>query len=215
MPCLGDGYSGAVRLARAAALTVLSCLCTGLCLCSAALAQDDDADSAAPSAAPRLRVELWGGDTFSGKAEWLHDPYFAAALEYEWMLFGPVSMGLRALPALAYFDSSPVVGTALGVTNRLYLDRSGTGFYAGPAIAVVGHYGRFPGNSAYVNFLSSFELGYQLPESPLRMSVKLEHMSNANTAEQNRGWNGLSLMVGWEFPLPRRAPAHDAVAHPH
>lgn len=195
---------------RAFAFIAVSCAAIAG-VCGPARAQDDDA--AARGAPPRLRVELWAGDTFSGKGEWLHDPYGAIALEYEWMLFGPISMGLRALPALAYFDTSPILGTAAGVTNRLYLDRSGRGPFAGPAIAVVAHYGRFAGNSAYVNFLSSFELGYQFRESPLRLSLKLEHMSNANTAEHNRGWNGLSFMIGWDVPVSPSASATAPAAH--
>jgi hypothetical protein len=194
---------------RAVGAAIVCCACAGLC--SAARAESEAAAAAEVKPAPHLRVELWGGDTFNGHGEWLHDAYFAAAIEYEWMLFGPISMGLRALPALAYMDTAPIVGTAVGITNRLYLDRDGTGLYAGPAVALVGHYGRFQGNSSYFNFLSSFELGWQF-DSPLRISVKLEHLSNANTAKYNRGWNGVSLMFGWQIPLPGhptvRAPDH-------
>jgi hypothetical protein len=163
-----------------------------------------DGEDAEPSTA-RWRAESWGGSTFDGSGKWLNDGYAAVAIEHEWRQLWNIYMGLRALPAIAYFDDEPIVGTALGMTHRLYTSRDGSGLYAGPAVAVVLHYGRFEGNSAYVNFLSSFELGYQIPRSPLRLSARVEHMSNANTAEQNRGWNGVSLLIGWELPFARNA----------
>ena len=165
-----------------------------------------DAQDTEPSHA-RWRVESWGGNTFDGHGDWLNDPYGAFALEHEWRQLWNIYMGLRALPALAYFGDEPIVGTALGLTHRLYTSADGSGLFAGPAVAVVVHYGRFEGNSAYVNFLSSFEVGYQIPRSPLRLSARIEHLSNANTAEENRGWNGVSLLVGWELPFARNAAA--------
>jgi len=151
---------------------------------------------------PRLRAELWGGDTFTGRGRWLHDAYFVTAFEYEWSLFSHVSMGARGLPVLAYFDSQPIVGTALGLTNRVYLVGDGSGLFVGLAAALVVHDRRFEGNSSHFNLLSSFELGYQLSKLPPRLSVKLEHLSNAYTAKHNLGWNGVSLLLGWNFDLP-------------
>lgn len=144
----------------------------------------------------RLRVELWGGNTFRSDGVWLHDAYAVHALELEWMVFGPISMGLRLLPILAYFGSEPIIGSGLGVTNRIYSSRDGTGVYFGLASCVVVHSDRFEGNSSNVNFLSSIDLGYQFRHSRYRIGVKLEHVSNANLATQNRGWNGLSALVG-------------------
>jgi hypothetical protein len=174
---------------RTAALLALSLGCT----VTAGAQSDVESD-----AYPRWRVESWGGDTFDGHGDWLHDPYWALALEHEWRQLWNIYMGLRA-PALAYFDVEPIVGAGFGITHRLYTSRDGSGLFVGPGIAVVVHYGRFAGNSAYVNFLSSIELGYQIRESPLRISARLEHMSNAGTADRNRGWNGVALLIGWEL----------------
>ena len=153
-----------------------------------------DAVSEAPTA--RVRAELWGGTTFDGRGHWLHDPLVVHAVELEWMLFGHVSIGLRGLPLLAYFDSTPIVGAGLGVTNRVYWLRAGSGLYLGPQIAIVAHYDRFESNSSHVNLLSSLDVGYQFRDSVFRIGAKLEHMSNANLAKQNRGWNGISVLFG-------------------
>ncbi len=175
-----------------------------LALITAAAPVRAGAEDAASTA--RWRAESWGGNTFDGRGDWLNDPYGAFALEHEWRQLWNLYMGLRALPALAYFDEQqPIVGTALGLTHRLYTSADGSGLFAGPAFAVVVHYGRFENNSAYVNFLTSFEVGYQIPRSPLRLSARLEHMSNANTAAENQGWNGVALLVGWELPSARNA----------
>jgi hypothetical protein len=154
------------------------------------------ADAAPEASTARVRAELWGGDTFSGQGVWLHDPYLVHAVEFEWMLLSHISMGLRVLPLLTYFDRQAIVGAGLGVTNRVYLGRVGSGLYLGPAVCVVAHYDRFEGNSSNVNLLSSLDLGYQFPNARFRIGLKLEHMSNANLAEHNRGWNGISLLIG-------------------
>ena len=147
-------------------------------------------------AGARLRTEVSGGNTFTSDGVWLHDAYAVHALELEWMVFGPISMGVRLLPMLAYFDREPIIGSGLGVTNRIYSARNGTGFYFGLASCAVVHAARFEGNSSNINFLSSIDMGYQFPRSRYRAGIKLEHVSNANLAEHNRGWNGVSLLVG-------------------
>ena len=153
----------------------------------------------AENSTARVRAELWGGDTFNGQGHWLHDLYLVHAVEFEWMLFGHVSMGLRGLPLLTYLDTRPIAGAGLSVTNRLYWERDGNGLYLAPEIAVVAHYARFESNSSYINLLSSLDVGYQFRDSPLRIGLKLEHMSNANLTAHNRGWNGISLLVGWSL----------------
>jgi len=105
-------------------------------------------------------------------------------------------MGLRALPLLMYFDRDPIVGGGLGVSNRLYTGAGGTGFYLGLAASVVAHSPRFERNSSNLNFLSSLELGHQFAHSRVRVGVKFDHVSNANLARFNRGWNGVSLLFG-------------------
>ena len=144
----------------------------------------------------RLRTELSGGNTFTSDGVWLHDAYAVHALEVEWMVFGPLSMGLRLLPVIAYFGREPIIGSGLGVTNRIYSARDGTGFYVGLAACAVVHTDRFEGNSSNINFLSSIDMGYHFPRSRYRAGIKLEHVSNANLADHNRGWNGVSVLVG-------------------
>lgn len=174
------------------------CALPALLIAAFALPRSAAAEVGLPSADNgRVRLELWGGDTFTGRGEWLHDAYVAHAVEFEWMLWPHVSMGLRAIPVLVYLDDPPIVGSALGFTNRLYWNGAGTGFYVGPQIALLAHYGRFDGNSAFLNLMSSLELGYRWTALPLRLGVKLEHVSNAGLARENRGWNGLALLLGW------------------
>lgn len=145
----------------------------------------------------RLWIEAWGGPTFDGRGRFLADGYLAHAIELEWMLWPHLSFGARGLPVLLYFDGPPVVGTALGITNRLYSSPKGHGVYLGPQVALLLHHGRFRGNTAHLNILSGLEVGYAFATLPLRLGVKLEHVSNANLSRRNRGWNGLALLLAW------------------
>jgi hypothetical protein len=152
---------------------------------------------------PRWRVEAWGGDVFSGGGRWRNDPYAALAVEHEWMHLWNLSLGVRVLPVLVYGGDRPVVAGGLGIANRLYWFDDGSGLYLGPSAVLLASPGRFDGNSAYINFLTGLEVGYPARALPWRLSVKIEHASNANLAAHNRGWNGAALLLGWHFDRSR------------
>jgi hypothetical protein len=153
------------------------------------------------------RVEIGavaGG--FSGESNRDGDFYFAGSIEYGWPVFSRAVLGLKAYPLFLYHEeegedggSEEILGAGAGLFARLYARKDETaGIYAEASIAPIYHSDYLEDNSSRMNFLNSIGVGYEF-DNDWHVSLKWEHMSNANLGSDNAGMNGLSLGAGFSF----------------
>jgi len=161
------------------------------------LPQNESSDS---STQGRWRCEFTGVPVYPGKHDRDGDFYFTGYIEREWMVTDHAAAGIHFYPLFVYHDDGPFYGTAIGVDGRWYMDKAtGTGWFleAGESLLWTSDY--FEGNSSRINFLSEVGVGYQCRETNWHVTLKFQHISNADTAAENDGVNGPALALGYRF----------------
>lgn len=130
------------------------------------------------------------------------DFYGSMTLAYHWPIFSYVAMEMRLLPVFVYRDSDENIIHGIGIGNVIQVythTKQHTGVYCELALAGLWTSSRFQGNSARLNLYSELGLGYALISTPLHIIIKIQHISNANTSEENDGLNGIVVGCGYHF----------------
>ncbi|MCK5861018.1 MAG: acyloxyacyl hydrolase [Candidatus Hydrogenedentes bacterium] len=149
----------------------------------------------------KWQIELSGSIGIdSGKVDRSGDYMLRAMVDYEVPFADHVTLGLRALPLFVYEqDEDTVWGGGLGLGLRCYsVANEYRGWFVEAAAYALGHKNHFEGNSANINFLTGFGVGYKCKENWSGV-LRWEHISNANISKHNSGVNLFSLGVGYAF----------------
>jgi hypothetical protein len=153
---------------------------------------------------PRFRVELT-------MAQILHHPVvprdgdslFHTLGEYEIKIAPRFTMGFRLYPLILYqHGENPVVyALAPGVSHRYFFDDplARTGFFTQLEAALLFQSRNFVGNSSKNCFLTSFGVGHQFQKPDFSAALKVQHLSNANLSNENKGINGIAITLSTTF----------------
>lgn len=166
------------------------------------------AASANPLGDGHLRLELTGlTGIYSGSTDRGGDHALMGAVEYEMPMTPRLSLGLRALPLFIYeqgdapwkSNTDTVRGLGFGLAGRLYaVKQEQRGLFAEVSGHMIATEGKLDGNSATVNFVPGFGVGYQW-RCGLNMALKYQHISNAGLGDRNAGANSVGLALGFRF----------------
>lgn len=159
--------------------------------------------TAADARDPRLRADVVGASAFpSIGIDRSKDAYLHLDLEVEVPLYGPLTLGARAIPVFLYHPAGHAwnYGAGFGLTTRAYVHGAvHSGPFAGIAISTLRTHRTFDGNTSRLNFFAQLSLGWQSPDQHWHAMVILEHLSNSWTSEHNQGINGLGLSAGVDW----------------
>ena len=160
----------------------------------------------------RFRSTMWRMDLTaamgydSGSHTRQGDYYVTGSVEFGWAVLSRGVLGVRLYPLFLYYEEADskgnshwIYGAGAGVVGRAYLRKDvRQGWFGELGIAPIWHSRYIERNSSRVNFLSEIGVGYQF-RNDWHMTLKWEHLSNANLKRLNSGVNSIALGVGYTF----------------
>jgi lipid A 3-O-deacylase len=149
----------------------------------------------------RWRIEMGTFATFATSADDdFGDAYMTGSVEYEFPAFPHGKLGLKLMPLFVTSDEDPVLAGGPGLTARIY-SRKDTydGIFGEVGISALWESREFDGNGSRINFLSEAGLGYKFRDADWHVTLKVQHLSNANLDKDNTGVNGIGLAAGYTF----------------
>lgn len=153
----------------------------------------------------RIETTVAAGLSYEDYSDRKGDYYIAESIEYEWPIYKPISMGLKYYPAFVYFQSEhekgqrdTVYAQAFGFVFRFYSKKTFKNFFQEIGSSLMWNESLYNYNASHINLLSEIGIGYKL-DSRLHLTLKIQHISNANIKNPNYGINGLALSIGYTF----------------
>ncbi|GMV99038.1 MAG: hypothetical protein AMXMBFR84_01770 [Candidatus Hydrogenedentota bacterium] len=148
------------------------------------------------------RAEVAASTGFhSGRRSRTGDLVFTGNAEYEWPITARMTLGLRMYPLFLYLQDDPeetVWGGGVGIDTRYYFKEAYDAWYVEGAASLLGHDGKFEGNSGSMNFLLQAGVGYEF-QNDWHVTLQVQHLSNGGLAERNAGANSVGVAVGYRF----------------
>lgn len=146
----------------------------------------------------RLDADVMAG-IYSGQIDREGDICCLLNAAYEFPAFGPGTLAWELVPVFSYFGHyDDVNGAGAGFNYRVYHNEDYTGWFAGIGSLVLFHNPTFLGNSSNVNFMPSFAIGH-VGQCGWQASLKISHISNADTSSDNAGLNFVGCSIGRRF----------------
>jgi len=147
------------------------------------------------------RLELSGFESFKNDAV-KDDLSFFGSVEYEFPATAHTKLSFRGYPAFVFCSSAPIYGVGLGVAGRIYQHAEQyDGLFAELGVSALWHSREFPGINTHFNFLSEVGIGYKFPDTGWHVTLKAQHISNANLGSKNSGINNVGIAAGYTFRL--------------
>lgn len=169
------------------------------------------------------RLEVAAGPGIEGGSlDRSNDIFASVMLDREMPMSKRTTLSLRLMPLFVYaqdekddndrlwhrihdhfhgpeYDADTVVGAGAGGGVRVYAKADTyEGLFLEASLMAAPHAGLIDGNSVNIDFLSGFGVGYKF-SNRWHTVLKVEHMSNANFGDDNKGTNTLRLSVGYSF----------------
>ncbi|MBN2591763.1 MAG: acyloxyacyl hydrolase [Sedimentisphaerales bacterium] len=153
----------------------------------------------------RIETTIAAGLSYEDHSDRKGDYYFADSIEYEWPVYKPMSMGIRYYPKFIYLQSEhekgqsdTVYAQACGFVFRFYPNKNFKGLFNEIGSSLMWNESLYNYNASHINILTEIGIGYKF-DSKLHLSLKIQHISNANMKSPNYGINGLALSLGFTF----------------
>ena len=153
----------------------------------------------------RIETTVAAGLSYEDHSDRKGDYYIADSIEYEWPVYKPMSMGIRYYPKFVYFQSEhekgqrdTVYAQACGFVFRIYPEKNFKSLFSEIGSSIMWNESLYNYNASHINILTEIGIGYKF-DSNFHVSLKIQHISNANLKSPNYGINGLALSIGYTF----------------